>query len=358
MVAAWRRGLMKGIRIALFVAVAWSASASTAQAPPPLEIYWIDVEGGASTLIVTPQRQSILMDAGWAGFEDRDARRIEHVIRHEAGLARIDFALLSHFHGDHAGGFSALSRRVPIGAFYDHGPTVETTPAAKALFDEYASLAGDRRRVAKPGDRLPLTGVDLTIVAAHSQVLSAPLSGGGPNPLCGTFKPQATDAGENGKSMGYVLRAGTFAFANLGDLSWNFQHPLACPVNLLGQVDIFQVTHHGVRDDVLPQQMWAMAPTVAVMNNGPAKGAGAGGVETVFSSPGIQDLWSLHRLIANDVAHNAREWLTANLGATDACKGAWIRARVRSDGTYALFNSRNGYTRTYRVRAAPRTLLR
>jgi competence protein ComEC len=341
---------MRSLRVAVLVAAAWSAAVFTAQVSAPLEIYWIDVEGGASTLIVTPQRQSILMDAGWAGFEDRDARRIEHVVKHEAGLSRIDFALVSHFHADHAGGLSALSRLVPIGAFYDHGQTVETTPAARALFDQYVSLAGDRRRVAKPGDKLPLTGVDLTIVAAHSQVLAAPLPGGGPNPLCGTFKPQATDAGENGKSLGYVMRAGRFAFANLGDLSWNFQHPLACPVNLLGQVDIFQVTHHGVRDDVLPQQMWAMAPTVAVMNNGHAKGAGAEGVETVLSSPGIQDLWSLHRLTANDVAHNAREWLTANLGETDGCQGAWIRARVRTDGTYTLFNSRNGFAKTYRIR--------
>jgi competence protein ComEC len=339
-----------GVLAAVCAALASTASTAPAQGPRPLEIYWIDVEGGASTLIVTPQRQSVLMDAGWAGFDDRDARRIEQVVRKEAGLARIDYALVSHFHADHAGGLTALAGRVPIGAFYDHGETVETTAAARALFDQYVSLAGARRRVAKPGDRLPLDGVDVTIVAAHSQVLAAPLSGGGPNPLCDTFKPQAEDRGENGKSLGYLLRAGSFAFVNLGDLSWNFQRPLACPVNLLGQADIFQVTHHGVRDDVLPQQMWAMAPTVAVMNNGHAKGAGAPGVETVFSSPGLQDLWSLHRLSANDAAHNAREWLTANLGGQDGCKGAWIRARVKADGTYTLFNSRNGYEKTYRVR--------
>lgn len=121
-------------------------------------------------------------------------------------------------------------------------------------------------------------------------------------------------------------------------------------MNLLGKVDLFQVTHHGVRDDVLPQQMWAMAPTVAVMNNGPTKGAGAVAVETVLRSAGLEDLWSLHRAVNNDTSHNAPERLTANLGDTDGCAGAWIRARIGPGGTYTLTNSRNGYSKTYQVK--------
>src|SRR4029077_10496167 len=102
---------------------------------------------------------------------------------------------------------------------------------------------------------------------------------------CDSFKPQAEDRGENGRSLGYLFRAGKFEFVNLGDLSWNFQRSLACPANLLGTIDVLQVPHHGVRDDVLPQLVWAMTPSVAVMNNGPAKGAGAQAVETVLRSP-------------------------------------------------------------------------
>ncbi len=259
--------------------------------------------------------------------------------------------LVSHFHGDHAGGLAALAKRVEIGSFIDHGDSVDATAAAgRALWDEYLATAGSRRRTAKPGERLPLDGVEVTIVAAHSQFLPAALPGGGPNPLCASFKAQPEDRGENGKSLGYLLRAGKFEFVNLGDLSWNFQHQLACPVNLLGRIDLFQVTHHGVRDDVLPQQMWAMAPAVAVINNGPTKGAGAVAVETVLGSPGLEGLWSLHRAVGNDAAHNAQERLTANLGDTEGCEGAWIRARLASDGSYTLHNSRNGHSKTYKVR--------
>ena len=315
-----------------------------------LDIYWIDVEGGASTLIVTPQGQSVLMDAGFGGFGDRDASRIEQVVVKEARLKRLDYVVISHFHPDHVGGLAVLAKRVEIGAFVDHGESVEKDASgAPALWNDYRALAGARQRTVKPGERLALTGVELLIVAANGEVLSSPLAGAASNDRCASFMAQPEDRGENGMSVGYLVRAGSFAFLNLGDLSWNVQHRLACPVNLLGKVDLFQVTHHGVRDDVLPQQMWALAPTVAVMNNGPAKGAGPVAVETVLRSPGLEDLWALHRALGNDAAHNASERLTANVGDTEGCAGAWIRARVESGGSYTLTNSRNGYSKTYRV---------
>jgi beta-lactamase superfamily II metal-dependent hydrolase len=337
----------RSIASGFVAAVALAGIMGTASAAGTLDIYWIDVEGGASTLIVTPDGQSVLMDTGFDGFGDRDASRIEQVVRKEAGLKRLDYVLISHFHVDHAGGLAALAKRVEVGAFIDHGESVEQ--GGPPLWEQYRAIAGRRQRTVKPGERLPLNGVELTIVAAHSQFAKPP-AGAGPNALCESFKAQPEDRGENGKSLGYLLRAGKFEFVNLGDLSWNFQRELACPVNLLGKVDLFQATHHAVRDDVLPQQMWAMEPTVAVMNNGPAKGAGAVAVETVLRSPGLQDLWSLHRAVNTDAAHNAQEQLIANLGGTEGCAGAWIRARLDGAGTYTLTNSRNGYAKTYRVK--------
>src|SRR5262245_1680361 len=168
--------------IASLIIAAITAALST-QADPPrnapsksgtLDIYWIDVEGGASTLIVTPAGQSVLMDAGFAGFNDRDAARIEHVVKKAAGLQQLDFVLVSHFHGDHAGGLAALSRRVRVGAFVDHGDSIEgASGAGGQLWTEYRQITGTRRRTLKPGDRLSLKGVELVIVAAHGQVLPA-----------------------------------------------------------------------------------------------------------------------------------------------------------------------------------------
>jgi len=336
--------------VAVVVMVALTGVFTSVQSAGTLDIYWIDVEGGASTLIVTPDGHSVLMDTGFDGFNDRDASRIAWVVREDAGLKRLDYVLISHFHADHVGGLAALSRRVEIGSFIDHGETVEKSTEGRAVWDGYVTVAGNRRRTVKPGERLGFGSAELIVVAAHSQSMAKPLSDAAANPLCGSFTRQSEDTGENGKSLGYLLRAGKFEFVNLGDLSWNFQHQLACPLNLIGKVDVFQVTHHGVRDDILPQQMCAMAPTVAVMNNGPTKGAGAAAVETVLRSPGLADLWSLHRALGNDAAHNAQETLTANLGETAGCKGAWIRARMTDGGSYVVTNNRNGRSKTYRVK--------
>jgi competence protein ComEC len=318
-----------------------------AQAPRPLDIYWIDVEGGASTLIVTPAGESILFDSGYAEGE-RDPARIERVVRQEAGLARIDYLVTSHFHQDHAGGVPSLSRRIPIGRFIDHGDSVEKTGNGRTLFEQYVAVAAPRRESVKAGATLPLKGIEMTFVASDGQVFQPAAREA--NPLCRTFKTQPEDRGENGRSLGFALRAGDFDFVSLGDLSWNFQARLSCPANLLGKIDLFQATHHAVRDDVLPQQMWAMAPAVTVMNNGPEKGAGVAAVKTILQSPTLEDLWSLHRRLENSEKANAPEALTANLGATDGCQGFWIRARVPGDGTYTLTNSRTGFSRTYKVR--------
>jgi beta-lactamase superfamily II metal-dependent hydrolase len=338
-------------RITRLLTLALALLPAAAFAADTVDIYWIDVEGGASTLIVTQAGQSVLMDAGYAGFNDRDAKRIEHVVKKEAGLDHIDYFLTSHFHGDHAGGLAPLAKRVKIDRFIDHGDSVDKdSGGGKELWESYLAVAGGKRHVAEPGERLELQGVELTIVAAHSRFLPSALPGGGPNPLCKTFDVRPEDRGENGKSLGYLLRAGDFEFVNLGDLSWNFQYQMACPVNLLGKVDLYQVTHHG-GNDVLPQQMWALDPTVAVMNNGPTKGGAPEGVETALNSPALDDLWQLHRAIKNDADHNTDERLTANLDESpEDCDGHWIHARVDADGTYTLTNSRNGFSKTYKIK--------
>ncbi len=312
-----------------------------------IDIYWIDVEGGASTLIVTDAGETVLMDAGYPGFDGRDAKRIHHVLTQEAGAKKLDYFITSHFHGDHVGGLAELATLVPIDKFLDHGDSVEKDGRGKDLWQTYLKTAGSKRTIVKPGDEVPLSNAKLLIVAAHSQVLQKALPGGKKNPLCANLETKPADDGENGKSTGYLFQSGQFEFLNLGDLSWNFQAKLACPVNLVGEVDVFQATHHGVRDDVLPQQMWATKPTVAVMNNGPTKGAGPAAVEAVMKSPGLTDFWQLHRAVNNDAAHNTSEDLTANLTPIDGCEGHWIRASIAKDGSYTLTNSRNGVSRDY-----------
>jgi L-ascorbate metabolism protein UlaG (beta-lactamase superfamily) len=209
---------MRRILALIFVLPLLAAAADT------LDIYWIDVEGGAATLIVTPGGDTILMDAGWPGFESRDAKRIERVLTQEAGAKQIDYFITSHFHRDHVGGLDQLIERVPVKKFVDHGDSVEQdSERGRKLWASYLKLADGKRQVIKPGDTLPLTGAELIFVAAHSKALSKPLEGGGPNPHCQGAQNKEPDKGENGKSTGFVVRMGRFDFLDLGDLTWSFE---------------------------------------------------------------------------------------------------------------------------------------
>jgi len=315
-----------------------------------LDIYWIDVEGGAATLIVTPQGETVLMDAGWPGFDGRDPKRIANVLEYEVGKKRIDYFLTSHFHTDHVGGLPELAKLVPIGKFVDHGDSVEKDwEKGKPLWESYLAVADGKRMTVKPGDKLPLKGTDFLIVAARSKFLSKPLGKAKPNPLCANAQMKEVDEGENGKSLGFLVRQGKFEFLDLGDLSWNFEHELACPVNLLGEIDLYQVTHHGMHMSGAPQHINAIAPRVAVMNNGHRKGGRPETYETLTKSPRLIDLWQVHAALVPEGAPNTDEKMIANLAAADAGdKGEWIKASVEKNGTFTITNGRNGYSKTYK----------
>jgi competence protein ComEC len=309
----------------------------------PLRIYWIDVEGGAATLIVAPTGETILVDAGWAG--DRDPNRIVTVLKNEAQAKQLDYMITTHYHADHVGGVPTLAGLFPIARFVDHGDTVEPG----ATFNSYLAVANTARTIVKPGDNLTFGDVELTFVTAAGQVVDPPLPGAMPNATCAGATMKADVAGaENPMSVGFVLRFGKFDFIDLGDLTWNAEQKLMCPTNRVGLVDLYQVNHHGLDLSSSPQLVHALAPAVVVMNNGATKGGAPGAFDVLRASPGLQDLWSLHRVTANDAQHNAEEALTANVAAPDAAHG--IKAVVLSDGTYTLTNARNGTSRTYMSR--------
>ncbi|MBI1354621.1 MAG: MBL fold metallo-hydrolase [Acidobacteria bacterium] len=315
-----------------------------------LKIYWIDVEGGAATLIVTPEGETVLMDAGWPGFDGRDPKRIANVLEYEVGKKKIDYFIVSHFHTDHVGGLPELAKMVPIEHYVDHGDSVEKNDErGKVLWDQYVKLADGKRMTVKPGDKLPLQKADLLFVAAHSKFLAKPLVKVKPNPLCADSKPKALDETENGKSTGFLLRSGKFEFLDLGDLSWNFEHELACPVNLLGQIDLYQVTHHGMDMSGAPEHINAIQPRVAVMNNGHRKGGRPETYQTLTHSARLEDLWQMHKALVPDGAPNTDEKMIANLQATDdGDQGNWIKAVVDKNGSFTVTNGRNGYSKTYK----------
>ncbi len=313
-----------------------------------LLIYFIDVEGGQSTLFVSPSGESVLVDTGWPG--DRDAARIVAAAS-DAGVKQIDHLLITHFHTDHVGGVPALTAKIPIRNFYDHGETVEHSPASvndQKLWDDYEKVArGAHHTIVTPGFKLPVKGLDWTIVSAAGKIIDHALPGAGqPNSSCADFKPEDVDKSENAQSAGSIIQFGKMRIADLGDLTWNKEAELVCPLNKVGKVDLFVVSHHGLAISNSPTLLHALQPRVAIMDNGATKGDTVEAWTRIHGSPGLEDLWQLHFSEAGGPDHNSTGDLIANPNASPD-SAFWIKVTAHPDGHFEVSNQRNGFTNKY-----------
>jgi competence protein ComEC len=346
-------------RIFAFALLAFALIAAD-KPPRSLELYFVDVMGGAATLIVTPERESMLIDSGWAGFDDRDPKRIEHVIKNVAGLERLDHLVTTHWHADHFGGVDGLLKRLPIGHFWDRGlpdPTAadgdrtnypDGPRADDPLGVAYRNASEGRRIALAAGDTIPLKGAIQTLVlASGGKGIETP--GGPPNPLCADAPPDLrVDPSDNARSLAIRFRLGRFDFLDCGDLTWNVEKTLVCPTDKIGPIDLYQVTHHGMAISNHPTLVRTIAPRVAIMNNGPKKGGDAAAVKLLKSVASIEALYQLHKNVATSVEENTDPDLIAN---HDPAGGEFIRVRVSPDGTsYTVAIGADGKERRFESR--------
>jgi beta-lactamase superfamily II metal-dependent hydrolase len=325
--------------------VLWTSAAATTR---PLEIFFIDAEGGAATLVVTPAGQSLLIDAGYGGREGRDPSRILAAAA-DAGVTRIDYLLITHFHNDHVGGVPEIASRMPIGTFIDYGIPIGIDRMTTGAFRTYEPIRGQNPHIVPgPGDKLPLEGIEATVVSAGGTLLTNPLPGGGQaNPACAGAEDHPEDGTENFRSLGIMLQFGSFRFLALGDLSGNTLTRLVCPRNLLGEASVYLVSHHGDYDTNVPALYAAVRPQAAVMNNGITKGGSPDAFKTLHAASDLEDLWQLHAS-RNPRTVNSPDELIANVD--DGATGYSIRLTAFADGSYRIVNGRNDFGKTYQPR--------
>jgi beta-lactamase superfamily II metal-dependent hydrolase len=355
--------------------IALMALRPAAQARPTFDIYVVDVEGGNATLFVSPAGESLLMDTGNGGAAAaRDADRIMAAAG-DAGLTRIDHLITTHWHGDHFGAMAELAGRIPIRHYIDHGPSVQSQPASDAfLKDTYPALYGKARRtIAKPGDRIPIAGLEWRIVTSAGEAIKTALPGAGkPNPYCAAHKPQDVDTTENAQSVGSVISFGEFRAVHLGDLTWNKEFDLMCPTNRIGAADVFFVSHHGQPVSNAEVLVHAIESRVAIMNNGTRKGGQPAAMRIIHSAPRLEDLWQVHFSTLSGQEHTAPGLFIANIvddqpesmpiaamappqpGSSAPPAPAhngpahWIKVAAQKDGTFTVTNARNTFSKTYR----------
>ena len=315
-------------------------------AQKPLQIYFIDVEGGQSTLFVTPTGQSLLVDTGWGYHAYRDANRIAAAAK-RAKIKKIDYVIITHYHADHVGGVPQLVAKIPVETFIDHGPDRETSKQAQILYSDYQkAIAGKNHILAKPGETIPIKSMNVVIVSADGNVIDKPLPGAGqPNPFCSGVQQKATDPTENARSVGVVMTFGKLRIVDLGDLTWNKELELMCPENKLGKADIFIVSHHGTDLSNSPALVHRLQPRVAIMDNGATKGASPSAWDVVKSSPGLEGFWQLHFADAGGSEHNTQDPYIANVSDTDT--GFYLKVTAYEDGHFEVYNPRNKFEKQY-----------
>ena len=345
------------------------------RAARPLTIYVVDVEGGNGVLFVSPSGESLLMDTGNAGAAaQRDAGRIMEAVR-DAGLTQIDNLIITHWHGDHFGGLAEIAKQIPIKHYWDHGPNVQPGQAADDfLKNVYADLSSKAQHtVAKPGDKIPLGATNVTVVISAG-VPIAPMKGNGAgqrNPECANFQPIDNNM-EDPMSVGILVSYGKFRALHLGDNTRNKEFELACPVNRIGTVDLMLGMHHGQSSSNSPVLVHAVRPRVAIVNNGTRKGGEPFSMQSMFSSPGLEDVWEMHfsllsgqeftvpgAFIANTIDQPESsmpigQWTPPPQGQqappapVHNGKSYFIKVTAQQDGTFTVTNTRNNFSKTYR----------
>ena len=389
------------IRTAALAAVALCLPALHAQTPAKtFDIYYIDTEGGLSALYVSPTGESMLLDTGNPG--DRDVDRIMTVLN-DAGVKQIDYMVLTHYHVDHVGGFEALSKKIPMKHFIDHGENKDVREQVQGFAAMYAAMmekAGPgAHMVAKPGDKIPIKGLNVEVVTAAGQVLKKPMSGapgaGTPNPECANYKKQAENTDlDNAQSLSLVFEYGKFRTVNMGDFVYNLEGDLMCPNNPIGTVDLYLTSHHGTDQSGSAALVHALQPRVAVMHNGTRKGGALPVYQVLHTSPGLEDIWQLHYAYAGGLENNTPGVYIANIedpvvlgnslanpapafgggggrggsgggggrggsgggrgpggrGAGHTGPAFWIKVTAMPDGSFTVLNTRNNFSKTYAAR--------
>jgi beta-lactamase superfamily II metal-dependent hydrolase len=318
-----------------------SATAGSGGGPAgTLALYFIDTEGGQATVMRLPDGQVFIVDTGNPGARDGD--RIQAVLRDELGRTSVDYLLTTHYHADHVGGATYLHDRTPVRNFLDHGD--EEAPSSYLAIANAAT-----RRVIEAGDTLDTGGVHFDFVCSAGALVTAPFPGGAANSYCSGVA-QKGESDENENSVGFILRFGSFDFVDLGDLLWDWELRLACPTNLLGTVDLYLTTHHGLTRSGAPPLVRALEPLAAIMNNGPRKGGGGSTWTTLAQAPGAMNVWQLHQALAAPAAENAPAEQIANLteGASDAAY--FLEITVTPTGAFTIRNPRTSVSRTYQSR--------
>lgn len=319
-------------RWAMLFAISFVVSiAGAGQTNGRLDLYFIDVEGGAAMLVTTPDGKSMLFDSGYPDLGGRDKDRILRVAKDVAGLDHLDAAYVTHWHMDHYGNHASLAAEFPIKKFYDRGipDALQEDKQFEERISAYRQATQNSSTALSVGDEIALgKHVSFEVFTSGRNVAT----GGEPNPFAAEHEPKKRDASDNAASLSVVMSFGDFRMLHCGDLTWNVEADLVTPNNPIGQVDLLMVTHHGLPMSNNPVLVKAVDPITAVMCNGPTKGGHPSVFDTLRSCESLQAWYQLHQNVKVPLSEQTNPKRIANTDDSAGCEGRYLLVSVAADG--------------------------
>jgi hypothetical protein len=220
----------------------------------------------------------------------------------------------------------------------------------------YFELKTERRHVVQPGMRLPLKQaagspeLRFTFLGGRQQFIGPPADAADNAEVCAAAREKDRDGSDNANSIVMLVQFGGWRFFDAGDLTWNQEARLVCPKNLVGQVDVYQVTHHGLDSSNNPLVLQSLLPRVAIMNNGVTKGCLPEVFQNLKATKSIEAIYQLHKNLRPDGAtSNVPDEYIANL--VKECQGNHVKLSVAADAkSYIVSIPANGHSRTYNTK--------
>jgi competence protein ComEC len=337
-----------------------SISAVILPAADTMELYAIDSEGKA-ILTIAPSGQTMLVDLGWtaSGMRASTTKQVVEALK-AIGVKKIDHLVISHYDIDHIGDVSELLAAIPVGHCYDHGEIqlakeenprwAQMAEISKTRYETYSTACAKiGRTILKPGDKLPIKGIDVQVIHAAGKWIDKPLPGAGaPNPACATAKqPDLVPRDlEDNASVGLLYTFGKFRYYDGADLEGHHAHELVCPNNPVGTVDLWAVNVHGQNKGYSAAMASALKAPVVIEFNGSNRGNDPDVWAGLHALPTTPDIWLLHFNERSGAEKNPPPDFIANLQGTDGMKG--IRISVEQNGAFTVTNERNGFKKSYK----------
>lgn len=367
---------MTSLQNSLCILLLASLGGISAAAAPQAAFYLVDIGHGNVAFVVSPSGETMLLDCGGGpGAVD-----LIYNFMQQNGIKKIDYLVISHFEADHMGAVAPLSKKVQIVNYVDHGESVtygksdewwkgRRSPWWRAGMGEQDNQRMDTYKAAratghhipvKPGDKVPIQGLDVVVVAAAGKNIMTPLQGDGANPACSQVEKRAEDDAEDGQSVGVVVSSGKFRFVYLGDMTWNNSYRLFCPKNMIGTVDAYLVTHHaqamntdlgdyyGGLSCCSVAEVQGLNPRVGLLSMG-AQGHKYGTPDAMKNvrAQGM-DLWQTEKITGGGEAGlNAPDDFISNIGGGRGEKVPYIKLVANPDRSFTVTNGRNDFSKKY-----------